>query len=147
MFADLQEYTELTNKKLSDIRDNKTSTLLILRAVMGWTVVSKSGFNADKVKQVPTAYYDAELSAYLYSPTPGSMPVMFNPLSSVSDAFLVLQRVYERGLGWTLVEPVGNYFSAYRRLDDTGESWYADGDTIPLAICKAALVAVGAVDD
>lgn len=68
---------------------------------------------------------------------------------NMSAAFNVVEKVYERGLGWMLFSPNynGTKWHAYQATScadpDSGDWYELDGDTAPEAICLAALKAVG----
>lgn len=107
--------------------------------VMGWHMEeSRAG----------TSYWttsDGEFTEHtVYSGPIYPLPSNWKPSTSIADAWEVVLKAYELGLGWMLISPNfdGSKWEAYQATGcadpDFGE-WFEVADTAPRAICLAAL--------
>jgi hypothetical protein len=137
----LQDFLEVTNKTVTDIRANRISEQHIIEYVMKWHCSARGA----KSNVYPQARWNADQACFFIHHEDESEPTPFRPLHSIEDAFTVVHKLEARGKGWMLIEKIAGGYSAYNSLDEKGDEWYAEASTIPLAIGRAALVAVGAV--
>jgi hypothetical protein len=112
--------------------------------VMGWTVhrAKERGWGGRK----DTLYVDVSEHVQKILGVPGG----FNPAESIGDAMMVVEAMALRGTMLTLMN--WNYYGDRyytAKFRDSGidhSEWEAEGKTAPIAICMAAIKALGLME-
>lgn len=119
---------------------------LIAEHVMGWKLCF---YDTGKYASTPDDYENASSNdGWLWE---GRTDIdleawQFRPTTSIADAWLVVEKMKEKGLHCDIVVRVnGHYGCEFEDRYCIGEhdTLYSEGDTAPMAICLSALKALG----
>ena len=107
---------------------------LVAERVMGWTGIERHIRGGIAMPPWPSGL-DPVTSAYRTIPRYST---------SIADAWLVVERMREKGYSLTLMAPFGDFGAVAAFVPRTGQRFDGDGDTPAVAISRAALSAMEA---